>query len=108
MLTLQSSVTLMAVVRKRRLTYDNVIIFLMYTKYCFLNNTSSNKKTCLLSYGCSQSFAAMSFVVAMLDDILLLLPRFCAHICMYFSYTAFCYLNEDILIFKNCIIIIRG
>ena len=89
LLTLQSSVTLIAVVRERRLTYYNFIILLMYFKYIFLNNKSLNQKTRLSCYGCYQCFAPISFVVAMLDDNIIVTPLpFCAHIFVYFLYTA--------------------
>ena len=69
LLTLQSSVTLMAVVRKRRLTYYNSIILFLCSFYIFLKKKSLNQNTRLPSYGCHQCFAPISFVVAMLDDI---------------------------------------
>ena len=42
LLTLQSSVTLMAVVRERRLRYYKFIILLLCSKYICLNNKSLN------------------------------------------------------------------
>ena len=65
LLTLQSSVTLMAVVRERMLTYYDFIILLLCSQYIFLNNKILNQKTRLPSYGCYQCFDP----VAMLDDI---------------------------------------
>ena len=97
LLTLQSSVTLMAVVRERRLTYYNFMILLLCSKYIFLNNKSLNQNICLPSYGCYQCFVPISFVVAMLDDISSLpsrsVPTYLCTICT----QLFCYLNEDIL-----------
>ena len=100
LLTLQSLVTLMTVVRKRRLTYYNFIILLLCSKYICLNNKSLNQKTRLPSYGCYQCFAPISFVVAMLDDISSLPPRSVPTYLCTFCTQLFCYLNEDILISK--------
>ena len=45
LLTFQSSVTLIAVVRERRRTYYNFRILLLCSKYIFLNNKSLNQNT---------------------------------------------------------------
>ena len=95
LLTLQSSVTLMAVVRERRLTYYNFIILFLCSQYIFLNNKSLNQKTRLPSYGCYQFFAPISFVVAMLEDISSPICVLCVH-----SSSVLNMLNEDILISK--------
>ena len=99
-LTLQSSVTLMAVVRERRLTYYNFIILLLCSKYIFFKYKSLNQNTRLPSYGCYQCFATISFVVAMLDNISSLLSRSVPTYLCTFCTQIFCYLNEDILISK--------
>ena len=100
LLTLQSSVTLMTVVRERRLTYYNFIILLLCSQYIFLNNKSLNQKTRLPSYGYYQCFAPISLVVAMLDDISSLPSRSVPTYLYTFCTQLFCYLNEDILISK--------
>ena len=100
LLTLQSSVTLMAMVRERRLTYYNFKLLLLCSKYIFLNNKSLNQNTRLPSYGCYQCFAPISFVVAMFDDISSLPSRSVTTYLCTFCTQLFCYLNEDILISK--------
>ena len=100
LLMVQSSVTLLAVVRERRLTYYNFILLLMCSKYILLNNRSLNPKTRLSSYGCHQCFTPISFVVALLDNISSLpSPSVPTYLCT-FCTQLFCYLNEDILISK--------
>ena len=100
LLTLQSSVTLMRVVRERRLTYYNFIILLLCSQYIFLNNKSLNQKTRLPNYACYQCFAPIFLVVAMLDDISSLPSRSVPTYLCTFCTQLFCYLNEDILISK--------
>ena len=98
LLILQSSVTLMAVVRQ--IKYYNFIILLMCSKYILLNNKSLNPKTRLSCYGCYQCFTPIFLVVALLDNISSPPSRPVPTYLCTFCTQLFCYLNEDILISK--------